>query len=43
MTVNLARLLTDAARWFPDRPAVTWGVETTTYGELDKQVVALDG
>ena len=43
MTVNLALLLTNAARWFPDRPAVTWGVETITYGELDDQVVALDG
>ena len=43
MTPNLASLLTNAARWFPDRPGVTWGTETITYGELDKQVVALDG
>ena len=43
MTVNPAFLLTNAARWFPDRPAVTWGTETMTYGELDRRVVALDG
>jgi acyl-CoA synthetase (AMP-forming)/AMP-acid ligase II len=43
VTLNLASLLTNAARWFPDRPAVTWGTETTTYGELDEQVIALDG
>src|ERR1700685_3827576 len=43
MTLNLASLLTNAARWFPDRPAVTWGTETITYRELDEQVVALDG
>jgi acyl-CoA synthetase (AMP-forming)/AMP-acid ligase II len=42
VTPNLASLLTNAARWFPDRPGVTWGTETITYGELDKQVVALD-
>jgi acyl-CoA synthetase (AMP-forming)/AMP-acid ligase II len=43
VTVNLASLLTNAARWFPDRPAVTWGSETLTYAQLDKRVVALDG
>jgi acyl-CoA synthetase (AMP-forming)/AMP-acid ligase II len=43
MPVNLASLLTNAARWFPDRPAVTWGSESIPYGELDKRVVALDG
>jgi long-chain acyl-CoA synthetase len=43
VALNLASLLTNAARWFPDRPAVTWGTETITYGELDKQVAALDG
>ena len=43
MSLNLVSLLTNAARWFPDRPAVTWGAETITYGELDRQVVALDG
>lgn len=42
MTPNLASLLTNAARWFPDRPGVTWGTDTTTYGDLDTQVVALD-
>jgi len=42
VTVNLASLLTNAARWFPHRPAVTWGTETITYGELDKRVAALD-
>jgi long-chain acyl-CoA synthetase len=39
---NLATLLTNAARWFPDRPAVTWGTEAITYRELEKQVGALD-
>ena len=42
MTVNLSSLLTNAARWFADRPAVTWGDDTITYGELDRRVVALD-
>jgi len=41
--VNLASLLTNAATWFPDRPAVTWGTETLSYRELEKRVVALDG
>jgi len=40
--VNLASLLTYAATWFPDRPAVTWGAETITYRQLDERVVALD-
>jgi len=40
--VNLASLLTYAATWFPDRPAVTWGAETITYRQLDDRVVALD-
>jgi long-chain acyl-CoA synthetase len=39
---NLATLLTNAARWFPDRPAVTWGTEAITYRELEKQTGALD-
>ena len=43
MTVNLASLLTNAARGFAGRPAVTWGADTLTYGELDRRVVALDG
>jgi long-chain acyl-CoA synthetase len=43
VALNLASLLTNAARWFPDRPAITWGTETITYGELDQQVAALDG
>ena len=42
VTVNLASLLANAARWFPDRPAVTWGPETFTYRQLDARVVALD-
>ena len=42
VTVNLSSLLTNAARWFAGRPAVTWGADTITYGELDRQVVALD-
>jgi acyl-CoA synthetase (AMP-forming)/AMP-acid ligase II len=43
VTFNLASLLTNAARSFPDRPAVTWGSEAVTYRELDEQVAALDG
>ena len=43
MTVNLASLLTNAARCFPGRPAVTWGTETFSYEDLDKRVVAFDG
>jgi acyl-CoA synthetase (AMP-forming)/AMP-acid ligase II len=42
VTVNLASLLTNSARSFPDRPAVTWCTESTTYGELNTRVVALD-
>ena len=41
-TANLASLLANAARSFPDRPAVTWGSETITYRQLDARVVALD-
>jgi long-chain acyl-CoA synthetase len=43
VTSNLASLLTNAARSFAGRPAVTWGSETITYGELHRRVVALDG
>jgi long-chain acyl-CoA synthetase len=35
-------LLANAATWFPERPAVTWGAETVTYRELDERAVALD-
>jgi long-chain acyl-CoA synthetase len=40
--MNLASLLANAAAWFPDRPAVSWGSETISYRELDERVVALD-
>jgi acyl-CoA synthetase (AMP-forming)/AMP-acid ligase II len=41
-TANLASLLANASRTFPDCPAVTWGSETITYRQLDARVVALD-
>jgi acyl-CoA synthetase (AMP-forming)/AMP-acid ligase II len=40
--MNLAGLLVEAARSFPDRPAVTWQNETISYRELDRRVAALD-
>jgi long-chain acyl-CoA synthetase len=39
--VNLGQLLTNSARRFPDRPAVTWGEHVVTYAELDRRTNAL--
>jgi long-chain acyl-CoA synthetase len=39
--VNVGQLLTNSARRFPDRPAVTWGDRTLTYAELDRRTNAL--
>jgi len=39
--MNVGQLLANSARRFPDRPAVTWGVHTRTYGELDRRTNAL--
>jgi long-chain acyl-CoA synthetase len=40
--MNLAGLLGQAARCFPDRPAVTHRGETVTYAELDRRASGLD-
>jgi acyl-CoA synthetase (AMP-forming)/AMP-acid ligase II len=41
-TANLSALLANAAREFPDRPAVTWGADTVTYRELGERTIAFD-
>jgi long-chain acyl-CoA synthetase len=40
--MNLAGFLTQSARSFPDRPAVSWRDTTLSYRELDRQVATLD-
>ncbi|HET6949539.1 MAG TPA: AMP-binding protein [Acidimicrobiales bacterium] len=39
--MNLGRLLTNSAQRFPDRPAVTWGDRSLTYGALERRTNAL--
>jgi acyl-CoA synthetase (AMP-forming)/AMP-acid ligase II len=39
--VNLGQLLTNSARRFGDRPAVTWGDHALTYAQLDARTNAL--
>lgn len=39
--MNLGRLLTNSAKQFPLRPAVTWGDRTLTYEQLDTRTNAL--
>jgi len=39
--MNIGRMLTNTARRFPDRPAVSWGERTLTYAELDARTDAL--
>ncbi len=38
--MNIANLLREAARAFPDRPAITWGSTSMTYRQLDEQSAA---
>ena len=39
--MNVGQLLADSALRFPERPAVTWGDRSLTYGELDRRANAL--
>jgi acyl-CoA synthetase (AMP-forming)/AMP-acid ligase II len=39
--MNIGRTLTNTARRFPDRPAVTWGAQTLSYAEFDARTDAL--
>jgi len=39
--VNVGQLLTNAARRFPEQPAVSWGDRTLSYAELDRRTNAL--
>jgi long-chain acyl-CoA synthetase len=41
--MNIARFLSESARSFPDRPAVTNRGQTLSYRELERQAAALDG
>lgn len=41
--MNVARLLSESARSFPDRPAVSWRGTTLTYGDLDAQAASFAG
>jgi long-chain acyl-CoA synthetase len=40
--VNVGEFVDRAARYFPNRPAVTWRDRTLSYAEFRRQVVALD-
>ncbi|MGE0794957.1 MAG: long-chain fatty acid--CoA ligase [Acidimicrobiia bacterium] len=39
--MNLGQLLTNSARRFPERPAVSWGDRVVTYAELDRRTNGL--
>jgi acyl-CoA synthetase (AMP-forming)/AMP-acid ligase II len=41
--MNVARLLSESARSFPDRPAISWRGTTLTYGQLEAQAAAFAG
>ena len=39
--MNVGQLLSNAARQFPEHPAITWGDAPVTYAELDRRTDAL--